>query len=617
MSTPVYLLCVGYSMEVKESYWKLRRKGWSQRQAANRIGISPKTGAIWDRAEPNTVALIKEQQRLARMPQPKTAYLLLPEAQRGLTDFSFWRRRYLGRRSVPWQEEAASRIVDWLSSDRTEYIVMNVPPGAGKTTLWTDLMAWLICRDREIRILFGSRTAALAEQPVNRVRTLLARSRPVRDATACLAEDYGRFQPESKGLWTRSAFTVLALDGQPLEDKEPTCTGYGMESEFLGHRGDLVLWDDLVVGSTLKNIDQVEAQRKWWEEEGSTRVEPGGALVLNGQRMGPDDLYRYSLDQKLEDTDESRWGHVVYPAHDDESCRGEKFHTIDAPAWPDGCLLDPIRLPWRGPSGLLTIQRNRADKYRVQYQQEETDPATVLVDPVWIDGGFDRDGVNHPGCWDNHRGAWDIPRGLSHPYYCIATVDPSASNFWAMEFWIYHPASEQRFLIDLLRTQMDAPDLLDWNANSGTFFGVMEDWQTRSTELGVPISHWIIETNAAQRYLLQYDHVHRWTRLRGVSIIPHSTGMNKLDAELGIESIRNRFRFGNVRLPGGTDTADFGLGRKAAMQLVTEATRYPSAATDDCLMAMWFLEFHIPTLAREVKPMPRLKRPSWMRPVMA
>jgi hypothetical protein len=256
----------------------------------------------------------------------------------------------------------------------------------------------------------------------------------------------------------------------------------------------------------------------------------------------------------------------------------------------------------------MTIRRNREEKYAVQYQQLDVDPSDVLVQQLWIDGGRDKDGNIYPGCWDNHRRVCEWPRGLSAPWYSIATADPSPSKFWAIEWWLYHPASEQRFLLDLVRQKMEAGDFLDWNANDKQFFGLAQDWQVRSKLLGLPITHWIIEQNAAQRFLLQYDHTKRWQRTHNVGIIGHNTTVLKLSEEYGIEMLANLYKFGNVRLPG--HHADH--SRIASLKLVHEATRYPDVSTTDCLMAQYFLEFNLPSLSKEKKPMHKLARPSWM-----
>jgi hypothetical protein len=261
---------------------------------------------------------------------------------------------------------------------------------------------------------------------------------------------------------------------------------------------------------------------------------------------------------------------------------------------------------------LATIQRNRGDAYRVQYQQEDVDPAEVLVPKMWIDGGMDRE-TNEilPGCWDAHREVGEIPSGLTGPLLSIATADPSPTKFWSIQWWIIQPSTNQRFLVDLIRQSMDAPDFLDWNQNAGQFFGVMEEWQRRSKEIGYPISHWVVEINAAQRFLLQYDHVRRWQRQNNVQIIGHSTHRNKTDPDFGVQMVKNLYRFGQVRLPGGRLT-----GRIAALKLVDEVTRYPQSTTDDCLMAQWFLEHQLANgqLMRITEHEPIvMRRPTWMR----
>ena len=45
--------------------------------------------------------------------------------------------------------------------------------------------------------------------------------------------------------------------------------------------------------------------RTWWDSEAETRLEPRGLLLVQGQRIQHDDLYRYCLDKKkLDETPE-------------------------------------------------------------------------------------------------------------------------------------------------------------------------------------------------------------------------------------------------------------------------------------------------------------------------
>lgn len=884
-----------------------------------------------------------------------------------------FRRVFLGRLSTPWQAETAHRIVELLATDEKEFVVENCPPGVGKTTLEHDVAAWVTARDRSIRGLFGSRAENNARRQLRRLKRTLERTSPPRgraedvarglavDAELCLAVEFGAFRPPSGGdVWSQDEFVVWQADDQPIEEKEPTWSCYGMDSAVLSNRFNLIFWDDVVDKTTVRTMDGVENQRQWWDDEGecqpewaevsmadgtskriidlspgeqvlgaagvttvvgvepkgraevfrltsaqgrqvdvtgnhplltpagwveakaslhhgvkavaavgatfvdpveawmvgamigdgcvtksattirceftgegdvvarmaeraeafgwsvrsrpgrgcntlsfakgardwvrswefdgcsahtkrvpdrirraplvsvagflaglidtdgaveyregapcsirirvvseqlvrdcqdlvtrfgvrssvtreakakpgykpmwslrvsyrdgwalvseltrhvqhtvkgdrlrewverlgpehfdagfvpdrvnridslgehdtygletadhtyvtggivthNTRLEPGGLLWLVGQRYASVDLYRYALDKAVpvdededgEDVGETRpqYHHVVYRAHYDDRC-SPAFHKRDAPPYPEGCLLDPYRLPWGGSGGLRAIQRTKPTTYQVQYQQEDTDPEGVLVPELWILGGIDPvTGEQYPGCWDEHRGLAELPDGLVGPKVSVATVDPSGKKMWALEWWVHTPAaSSQSFLMDLERKAMPANELLDWDQQSGRFTGLMEDWQARSVRLRVPISHWVVEVNAAQRYLLAYDHVRRWQRKWGVAIIPHTTGPRKLDPDHGPWTIREHFHSGRVRLPGRQGPLE--RARIQSVKLVTEVTHWPNAGySDDCVMACWFFFTHLPKLIRTSRrrvDQGTLPRPSWM-----
>lgn len=563
------------------------------------------------------------------LPEPKDpdSKRLKVDAKRSLIDFEFFRLRYFGHVSTPWQVDAANRMVQLLESPDKEHVVVNVPPGAGKSTTFThDIVAWMIVRNRGTRVLIGSRTERQARQYVGRLKTTFERTQPptasdelkrkglAQDAVATLTGDFGRFKPTNPDVWRNEEFTVAQVNDIAGSDKERTVSAFGMDGGFLGGRYDVVVWDDLVDKRSMRTAEARETLINMWETEAETRLEPGGLLILQGQRMRQDDLYRYALDLKAGDPDEyesdearpSKYHHIIYRAHFEDRCNGQ--HGKDAPAWtPDGtggCLLDPVRLDWRT---LKTIQSNRAERFLVMYQQEDVDPSNALVNPLWVSGGRGEDG-DYPGCWDRDRGACQLPAGLTPPLLSVATADPSPTKFWSIQWWIYHPATQQRFLMDLIRQAMDAPDFLDWNYNEGAFTGVMEEWQQRSRDLGLPISHWIVEANAAQRFILQYDHARRWNALHSVQVIPHQTHRNKSDPEFGVQTLAPHYRFGRVRLPGRQNDP----GRIAAMKLVDEVTKWPEGTTDDCVMAQWFLEARLPEIWTPQVAPPAFRRPGWM-----
>lgn len=614
---------------------RMLEDGWSRAEVCRKLGLHQATSLRRDQRLGKTRDLrahrVRVQASKTLIPGAKVA----DPAKKALEDFDYFRLRYLGRRPTPWQRLAADQVVQWLNEAREDgvvknFAVVNVPPGAGKSTTFThDIVAWLLCRDRTLRVLIGSYTERQAKMYVDRLRRTLEATSPYIpsdkerrlgsvDAEATLSEDFGRFKPLDAGrAWNSREFSIdqSGVDGNI--EKEKSVAAYGMDGGFLGGRFDLVIWDDLVDKKNNSNADTRQKVREWYDDIAESRVEPGGLFILQGQRLGPDDLYRHALDKTtyIEDEDEEaaverspKYKHVVFRAHDDQRCTQQ--HKRASPPWDGtdagGCLLDPLRLPWRE---LVDKRHNNPQSYLTVYQQEDAHPSSVLVPKLWIDGGQDETGEVFPGCWDMQRSVGVIPKGLTGRLVSIAAADPSPTNWWAVVWMVYHPDTEQHFLIDLKRARMQAPDFLDWNTGASMFTGLMEDWQLRSRELGAPISHWVVEQNAAQRFLLQYDHVRRWQAQRSVRVIGHTTSRNKADPDFGVQSIAPHFRFGRMRLPG----YPYDESRPTSFKLIDEVTKWPHGSTEDTVMALWFYMKCLPQVAPQgLAPVVRYV-PSWVR----
>jgi hypothetical protein len=539
------------------------------------------------------------------------------EAVRALDDFAFFRWRYFGRRSTPWQERAAYEVLRLLGSGDREFVVMNEPPGSGKSTLFThDLPCWLIARDRGIRIMIGSRTERQARMYVGRVKRSLEREAPLRagvdelalgvagDAVATLGGDFGEFRPEGRSdKWRAEELVVRQLDGVALDDKEATVSAWGQDSGFLGGRFDFIVWDDLVDRKNVKTQDAKENIREWWDQEAETRLEPGGLLLLQGQRIANNDLYRYCLDKR--NLDESRkYRHVVFKAHDEERCEGE--HDGGVKAWPDGCLLDPYRLPWKL---LEQAAHNNPRSYRLIYQQEEGLDVGGLIDPAWIEGGLDLDGYPAPGCVDRDRVLGEVPAHLLNGSgWSFITVDPSPTEFWAVIWWVFDPDTDRRYVVDMWRQRMNPEDFISLDLNDFSWSGLIPEVTRLSNDVGAPITHVVVEVNAAQRWLLSQPHVQRWMQQTGQVFIPHTTSINKRDPKYGFESIGDLFRQGMIRLPYGSPQSRLQIG-----YLVQEGVQYPDGDTDDVLMSVWFQKLAIENYytPRE-SGLYRLSRPVWL-----
>ena len=565
---------------------------------------------------------------------------LCDEAKRGLEDFDFFRSYYLGRVPSPWQVEAAVTLIELLESPEKEFVVLNVPPGAGKSTLFHDVAVWAICRNRRIRVMIGSVSAAMAKLYSRRIRETLERVMPLEpdpiqvekglavNAQGCLQIDYGRFKPSDKGaLWRAEEFVVEQLDGNGLDNKEPTVRAYGIESEFIGHRADLCLFDDVASPDNARESVARDKLLERWDNVAEARCDPGGLLAVVGQRLGSGDLYAHCLAKVTYDDDiddiydgsditnpddlaaiepmkRRKYRHIIYKAYYEELDTGKESKRYNATAYPNGPLLDPKRLPWRD---LSYIRYNKPDVFRVVYQQEDLDLDSRLIDRTWITGGKGVDGVEYQGCIDPDRQPGYIQHDLSHPWVSIVAVDPSPTMFWALIWVIYQPQTNIFHIVDIERRKLTAEELLGYDTTTGQYSGIMEEWQDRSHDMGYPITHWVVEINAAQRFLLAHDFVRKWESRERVNVIPHTTHRNKLDEKLGVEALLPPIlRSGAMRFPsmkGNWKTL-------AAVDELCSWHRDKKNGTD-IVMALWMAVLNVPNLTKTKLP-PKLWRPSWM-----
>jgi len=627
-------------------YRRLRNSGVSQLEAARKARFSrsyarkleaqglevPREGRDGKVYE-STIQAITEMEREEEL-RPKQLHELDGVAKDCLDDFGRFRARYLGSMSYPWQEEAARIVITHLESGDDSFGVINCPQGSGKTRLFShDIPAWITARDRSLRGILGSAGLGVSQSMSRNLRDTLERTTPVRardvmvrrglaaNADATLAQDYGRFKPSaSGGLWRADAFTVEQLDGATTQDKESTWAAFSYEAKFLSWRVDFMQWDDVHTQRQLSNPDGMEALFRWWDAEAESRLDPGGLCLVTMQRLGANDLSRYLLDKidpefevdadRPDDTPR-QYFHVVYKAHYDDRCHDQ--HRKTAAPYPVGCMLQPDRITWA-----KIKQKKIAGNYEVVYQQEDTDPANVLVQTAWVNGGTASDGTEHEGCWDKDRTIGQMPT-IPPGSFAIRymTVDPSPTKWWGIQDWLYvlpngvEPMGGYRYLLDMCRKKMGANEFLDYSRAQDDFVGLADEWVKTARAQGVPITYLIMEKNAAQRWAMQYEFFNNWRMARGINVIPHETMSNKTDPELGVwATIPACYRYGRVRLPGG-DTAS----KQTVYPLVQEVTTYPNGSTDDQLMSQWFGEYNLQHLVAIRKAGARVHKglPSWMK----
>jgi hypothetical protein len=179
--------------------------------------------------------------------------------------------------------------------------------------------------------------------------------------------------------------------------------------------------------------------------------------------------------------------------------------------------------------------------------------------------------------------------------------------FWAFVWIIYQPNTGLYYVVDIYRLKLTAEEVLGYNTTTGEYFGLMDEIQEKSYDIGYPITHWVVEINAAQRFLLAHDFVRQWQTMNRVNVIPHTTSRNKVDENLGVEALLPPLiRAGAIRFPSMREN----WKTLAAVDELTKWTRDKKNGTD-IVMALWMAVLNLPNLTTPKAP-PRQWRPSWL-----
>lgn len=509
------------------------------------------------------------------VPLPKRMDDLDPAAKEMLSDFARWRSHFFKRFTPAFQIEMCTAIQE--GGDQ----LYLVPPGHGKTTLLTHDFVIFDMLNHRVRGQFYA--CLLVSQTQDMASAFLRRIRQTLERNAALIEAYGSFRPDEDQTWKESALIVDGFTGDDdgrAEEKEPTFIAAGRGTQIYGWRVRRIIGDDLIGKKESFDPDQTEKIAEWVHEELESRLETGDTdnIVFAGTRFSPHELYAKLIEARDEDG-EPLYRVVTYKAHDESMCSGAHCGCKGAcshhPAYPQGCTLWPQRLNWTQLRRVRArLNQTRKGRFEFVYNQEETATGDSLCEKAWVEA-----------CKDPKRELWNFPKGVS----VICTLDPAAENWTVAQCWGYARSHEalvdlpSHYLINQHRARMTGPQIV----------GLMRSWTLKLRELGAEPT-WIVETNAFQKWLIQFNDFRQMRYdLGGLKVIPHATGQNKLDADMGVYSLGPPFEFGKVSLPWHGYPE-----REAVAPLAKELVTYPGCETTDCVMAAWFYIHHVKRMAR-------------------
>jgi hypothetical protein len=564
--------------EAKERILKLLEDGFSVLDACAAVGKSEKTYYYYTGNDPE----FNNAVRLLRAVQARKGHVAQEDKDISFRDF---RKTYLNSETFDHQMNVIDLIENrepsWVHENMTyekgipQYVLVNMPPEHAKSmTVSIDYITYRIVTDPNIRIKVVSKTREMAKEFLYAVKQRLT--------SPSYAELQRRYAPAdgfkaTSDKWTADSIYLERDSGE----KDPTLQALGIGGQIYGARADLIILDDTV---TLANAGEYEKQIRWIQQEVLTRVGPTGKILVVGTRVDPVDLYREIRNPDRYPSGKSPWTYLAMPAVLQSDDDPDKWVTL----WPRSDR------PWTGSvdepdaDGLYP----RWDGIRMNGRREVLDAKTWAM--VYQQQDVESEAVFAPeavrGSVNGMRACGPLlPGAAGHPketngFYTVCGLDPAMSGDTFGVVVSADRMTKKRYLIDASRMPAPTPARIRELIMTWT-----EKYQPKA---------WVIEKNAFQLFLTQDEQINEFLASRGIRLISHYTGANKMDLEYGVASLaplfgqldqQGKFIKGTnlLELPR-TDNENI---KSLVEQLITWAPGTKNK--QDGPMALWFVETQI------------------------
>jgi hypothetical protein len=424
--------------------------------------------------------------------------------------------------------------------------VINTPPDHAKTTIMSIwFVSWLLCTDRNTRVMLMSQTKDLVSTWGWSIHSVLTDEEVVRR--------YGRFTSEKMGdvVWQPGQGRLMVL-GRTMKGKPGDLSLYcrGMDQQIMGIRADWIICDDIVSPETYESPEKARKVMLKFNASIATRTNPEGHIIVIGQRVNPEDLYQ-DLSERIYETGpltgENQWKVDIQPM------------VVN---WEKQLVLWPGRHSWED------VELHRGDAgsvlFECMYQQNPRPPEARMVQPEWIEACKDRDRFLGQGVREKNKQSI-VPAAR------VISVDPSPKNWNVL------------IVADVVRTK----------GNWACMLVDIERWKGGSVEferkVGAAVKRYrpdylIVEESSFMSWI--DESLFKENLPAFVTLIHHHTGVNKGSIELGADTVAVDYEMKRISIPWGDPET-----QKAFEILIKEALEWPNGRTFDSWMATWFIKW--------------------------
>ncbi len=466
--------------------------------------------------------------------------------------------------------------------------VLCAPRMHGKSEVAAKLLPlWLICRNRNIRILVvtaAGGSKGLAKKHVMVIRHELRRNQR-------LINDFGQFYNHSHSrIWQSEAIEVIRTKNM----KDPTLEATGVYGSPTGGRFDVIIFDDVI---DLKKTNTAELIQKLKEEVLRTYLpllERGGRVWMIGTRKRFGDIYQDRIENPM-------WRSRVDPAILREP-ENYEIRKLDQPIEVEDGTLQEFEVIFRGkdrgevlwpgerPMEWLLLERvNLGTRvFNAEYQSIIVDDSTAPFPLAHLHQCRD-EGLSYV------RGVISEERHKRY-LYIIHAVDPALAvdekeaekneDSYFVQAGIGLLPNLTRELIAIDRFRGKSPHEKEESIKK--FYKRLNPFRC------------VIEKNA-----FGIIHAHNLIEGTDMKLTKHKTDTNKNDPYEGIPHLGAQFECMNYRLPYATEE-----DQELSKTLIDELHRFPLGEYSDQVMALWIGEYYILRILKGQARMRRLKEQS-------
>jgi hypothetical protein len=209
------------------------------------------------------------------------------------------------------------------------------------------------------------------------------------------------------------------------------------------------------------------------------------------------------------------------------------------------------------------------------YQQQDVE-STAIFSPECVRGSVN--GLRQVGALI--RGVPGHPDTLNDQYV-VCAMDPAMSGDTFSVALSGDKTSSKRYLLEASRMPAPTPQAI-----RDLIFSWTEKYNPKV---------WVIEKNAFQLFLTQDEQINKFLATRGIRLVQHYTGNNKMDAEFGVASMAPLFGMSDKdgKFIKGSNLLELPRAENEHIKALIEQLITWSAGTknkQDGPMALWFAE---------------------------